>query len=303
MKCPKCSYISYDMPERCRNCGYDFPLASETAPVDLDLRSDRDAGPAPDFALSPERELPLFGEAPDAPLVTPSGTPRSPLAVRRSPTDPSRQRPVPKRDRRAGPTRTPPPPVIVTPAPPLRADATPLLATAATIVEPAREPDPVTGEPVALPDVEAAEPSAPASLAVGDAAPPLRRFAAAVLDVLIIALIDLAVLRLTLAVIGAPWSRVTSLRWLPLCMFFALLNGGYLVAFTVASGQTIGKMVTGVRVVGETSLRVPVAQAVVRASVLALAVAPFGLGYVPALVTRSARGIHDRLSNTRVIRA
>lgn len=210
---------------------------------------------------------------------------------------------MPKRDRRAGPTRTPAAPVIVTPAPPLRADPTPLLATAATIVEPAREPEPVAGERVMQPDAEAPEPSASASLAVGDAAPPLRRLAAAALDVLIIALIDLAVLRLTLAVIGAPWSRVTSLRWLPLCLFFTLLNGGYLVAFTVASGQTIGKMLTGVRVVGETSLRVPVAQAVVRASVLALAVAPFGLGYLPALVTRSARGIHDRLSNTRVIRA
>jgi hypothetical protein len=49
-------------------------------------------------------------------------------------------------------------------------------------------------------------------------APPLRRLAAAGLDVLIIALIDLAGLRLTLAVLGAPWSRVTPLRWLPLCV-------------------------------------------------------------------------------------
>ncbi len=96
---------------------------------------------------------------------------------------------------------------------------------------------------------------------------------------------------------------VLALRWLPLSLFFIMLNGGYLVAFTVASGQTIGKMLTGVRVVAETSLRVPVSQAVVRAAVLVLAVAPFGLGYLPALVTRSARGIHDRLSNTRVIRA
>ena len=128
MKCPKCSYISYDMPDRCRNCGYDFPLASATATADLVLRDDQDAGPAPDFMLAPEHELPLFGGDRDAPLVEPSATPRTPLSVRRSPTDASRQRPVPKRDRRAPASRTPAPPVIVTPAAPvLRHDPSPLL--------------------------------------------------------------------------------------------------------------------------------------------------------------------------------
>ena len=28
MRCPKCSYLSYDDVERCRNCGYDFSLAT-----------------------------------------------------------------------------------------------------------------------------------------------------------------------------------------------------------------------------------------------------------------------------------
>ena len=28
MRCPKCSYLSYDDVERCRNCGYDFALAT-----------------------------------------------------------------------------------------------------------------------------------------------------------------------------------------------------------------------------------------------------------------------------------
>jgi uncharacterized RDD family membrane protein YckC len=307
MKCPKCSYISYDMPERCRNCGYDFPLAPDPAAVDLDLRTDRDAGPAPDFALSPrpERDLPLFSGPSDGPLVTPSATPRTPLSVRRSPTDPSRQRQVPKRDRRAGVSRTPAAPVIVTPAAvPGRNDPAPLLATAAVAARDAAVDDPADDAPALTGfDEEVPAAAAPTPMAVGDAAPPLRRLAAAAIDVAVIVAIDVAVIRLTLAVLGASWSYVPSLRWLPLSMFFALLNGGYLVAFTVASGQTIGKMLTGVRVVGETSLGVPVAQAVVRAVVLALAVAPLGLGYLPVLVTRSARGIHDRLSNTRVIRA
>lgn len=304
MKCPKCSYISYDMPDRCRNCGYDFPLASSTASADLVLRDDQDAGPAPDLVLAPERGLPLFGGDSDIPLVLPSSTPRTPLSVRRSPNDASRQRPVAKRDRRGPATRTPAPPVIVTPAVPvLRHDVPPLLAAVATspAVDTGAVPVPST-IPHASPHEDAAE-ARPSRIAVGDAAPFSRRIGAALIDFVLIAGIDLAVVRLTLAVLGASWSGALSLRWLPLGLFFLLLNGGYLVAFTVASGQTIGKMLTGVRVVTETSLRVPVSQAVVRAAVLALAVAPFGLGYLPALLTRSARGIHDRLSNTRVIRA
>ena len=31
MRCPKCSYLSYDDVERCRNCGYDFALATHAA--------------------------------------------------------------------------------------------------------------------------------------------------------------------------------------------------------------------------------------------------------------------------------
>ena len=41
-------------------------------------------------------------------------------------------------------------------------------------------------------------------------------------------------------------------------MFLSLLNGGYLVVFTVAGGQTLGKMAAGIRVVGVEHVRVPV---------------------------------------------
>jgi len=310
MKCPKCSYISYDMPERCRNCGYDFPRAEPSAEVDLPLRDAGDTDPAPDFPLTNGKgpELPLFGDGPDAPLVNPSATPRTPLAVRRSATDPSRQRPAPRRERRTGPLRAPAPPVIVTPAPPTRGESAPLLAmpTQPVVVRSSAhttDGDPYEGAGAADTDTPDVAVESPPPMAVGDAAPALRRLAAAVVDLLIIVAIDLAVVRLTLGVLGQPWGRALSLRWLPLSLFFLLLNGGYIVSFTVASGQTIGKMLAGVRVVGGSSLGVPVAQAVVRAAVLALAVAPLGLGYLPALLTRDGRGIHDRLANTRVIRA
>ena len=30
MRCPKCSYITFDSGERCRNCGYEFSFTMAT---------------------------------------------------------------------------------------------------------------------------------------------------------------------------------------------------------------------------------------------------------------------------------
>jgi uncharacterized RDD family membrane protein YckC len=70
MKCPKCSYLSFEAGERCRNCGYDFSMST---PVQDD----------------PAGDLPLFD---DAPLVSVPASPRPPLSVRRTTQDPARLR-------------------------------------------------------------------------------------------------------------------------------------------------------------------------------------------------------------------
>ena len=45
MKCPTCGYIGFETTDRCRNCGYEFALAT-TAPAapDLAIKSGGDAG-------------------------------------------------------------------------------------------------------------------------------------------------------------------------------------------------------------------------------------------------------------------
>ena len=129
MKCPKCGYLGFEPVDRCRNCGYDFGLASssESDVLELPLR-DRDqtrqssedlafldvsmapepsaVDPilptslthAPDAAFPSETagELPLFGEPlpDDVPLITRPSPPRPPLAVRRSTPDLPRLRTV-----------------------------------------------------------------------------------------------------------------------------------------------------------------------------------------------------------------
>src|SRR5215467_9802221 len=102
MKCPKCQYISFDSGDRCRNCGYDFSLALDLPPPDLSIHDELEPiGPFTDIPLrekAPDTgSLPLFRRDtrdPDAPLVTPSATPRAPLSVRRgAPTTAPRPRP------------------------------------------------------------------------------------------------------------------------------------------------------------------------------------------------------------------
>src|SRR5579884_2152395 len=39
MKCPKCGYLGFDHVDRCRNCGYDFSLATDVPEAELPLRS------------------------------------------------------------------------------------------------------------------------------------------------------------------------------------------------------------------------------------------------------------------------
>jgi uncharacterized RDD family membrane protein YckC len=94
----------------------------------------------------------------------------------------------------------------------------------------------------------------------------------------------------------------------PLGTFLLLLAGGYIISFTVAGGQTIGKMATGVRVVpiaerDPGTARVTLGSAVLRAVGCLVSILTGGLGYVPALVSHDHRALHDRLADTRVVRA
>jgi uncharacterized RDD family membrane protein YckC len=300
MRCPKCRYISFDSSERCRNCGYDFSLAVDVRDAEFALQEETE-GPLEDFNLShldepkeqepgtpapraggpatetpPARpatgtaglELPLFnaGAHDDRPLVTPSPTPRPPLAVRRAtPT-------VPRlRERPAGE------------APRLHWDAE------AESARPAPEPPEPTG-PVELPSAAAGH----------------RRFLAAIVDLAVVGGIDLAVLYFTVKLAGLAWSELGLLPWAPFVVFLLLLNEGYLIAFTAAVGQTIGKMALGVRVTSNDypgELRPSLQQALVRGAAMLVSVLPLGLGFLPALLADDRRALHDRVAGTRVVSA
>lgn len=278
MRCPKCHYISFEAGDRCRNCGYDFSLTAETVTTDLPIASSKPEGPLADFALEarpvPPRapdtasDLPLFSRAPgDRPNVPPPAPPRPPLAVRRS---------APVRER----TRIP--------------------DTATLELEFAGSSTRRRSGLMLSEETERSADSTTATL--------LPRMAAGLIDAVLLASIDVAVVYLTLRVCGLTASDLRALPPVPLGAFLLLLAGGYLISFTVASGQTIGKMALGIRVVpiperDAGNARVTFGSAVLRAAACLISILTAGLGYIPALFSQDRRALHDRLADTRVVRA
>ena len=288
MKCPKCQYISFDSGARCRNCGYDFSLVADAADhaaaadVDLPIQNGTEAlGPLADFSLHETPNLPLFTadpRHPDAPLVAPGAAPRPPLAVRRA--APAPPRPKPRRDAPAA-------------APRLALDTAEI-----PIVPPSR--------PAAEPHAEDAAPSAPASsLSIAGIG---ARLAGGVFDLLLLGAIDVGIVYFTLRICDLTFAQTLTLPLAPLISFLVLLNGGYLAAFVAASGQTIGKMAAGTRVVSadpgaSVQERVSFEQALLRAAASVVSALPLGLGFLPALFGGERRALHDRLADTRVVKA
>jgi len=320
MRCPKCQYLNFDNGERCRNCGYEFSLAVAPEPLDLAIQDGSEPiGPLADLALNAQPvversqppgplapdtgslELPLFNPrgVADRPLVTPAA-PRPPLSVRRGAPPP----PKPKPGSNSRGAR----PVIDEPR--LALDT----AEMPVVDEPDRggiEADPESREPANEPSrtaprlnrsraPERTDPEAPAPVAA--------RVFAGVIDLAIVGGIDAAVLYLTLRVLEMHIAEARALPLVPFIAFLLLLNGSYFAAFVAASGQTIGKMAAGIRVVpgdpvAHSGDRVPVGAAIVRAAAYVVSILPAGLGFLPGVMGKDHRALHDRLADTRVVKA
>lgn len=292
MKCPKCAYLGFDTGDRCRNCGYDFSLMA-APPADavgeLPLRTDTESGQAaaasladatlgfepavPPTSFRGEPALPLFGRSAtgeDEPLIKVPAQPRRPLSVRRTPETP-RSRPAPKAvtSRREGPE---------------------LDFADAPAAPPSRPPSPV---PVGR------EPS-PATVAPETSGAGLRVLAA-VVDHAILLTIDVTVVYLSLRVVSLTMDEWAALPMLPMLVFLGLVKLAYFTAFTYVGGQTIGKMATGIRVVGEDYRALDAPHALHRALAGAVSFLTLGAGFIPAVLGPDRRALHDRLAHTRVV--
>ncbi len=299
MKCPKCGYIGFEEADRCRNCSYEFALADVQPPApELRMRAaDDGGGPLADLALGERDEdvdlrgrvpsarrrldldrvigaephtpdLPLFGGSDRAaddlpPLVSAPAAPRRPLAVRRQTPQATRVR-RPQHDRREdGSTLELPLPRYV------------------------------------LPDRLS---HAAVDVAGRTLADPVRRVLAALIDVVLLGGVHAVTMYFTLRLCGLTAQDWRVLPLLPMLAFFLIVDGGYLVAFTTAGGQTIGKMALGLKVVCEGSDGVSVGIAAGRALGAITSTLCLGAGLIPALIHEDRRAVHDRLAGTVVVR-
>jgi uncharacterized RDD family membrane protein YckC len=135
----------------------------------------------------------------------------------------------------------------------------------------------------------------------GEPATAAHRLLAAVLDLTLLAGLDLLVLYFTLRICGLTVDQLGLLPVVPLVGFFVVLNGGYLAAFT-AGGQTIGKMALGIRIVGAEE-PLSAGRAILRTLFWIVAAVPAGLGFLSIFINADHRGLHDRFARTRVILA
>lgn len=315
MKCPKCGYLGFETSDRCRNCGYDFSLALDPGvPPELPLYDADGAGaPLSDLELAPSSAART--ETPSLDLDRVIGEPPAPPEPSRLPTARSTPARPPRRSPEAlplfGPGVSPDDePVIPPPPPPLSVRRTTRdIPRPRTRVTPRPSPearhDAVPRPAVApvAPVTHGAAQDHPQRSPESQPAPHAARIAAAAVDVVLLTAIDIAVLYFTLAIAGLSLDDAAQLPVVPLAGFFAVLAGGYLVAFVGASGQTVGKMLTGIKVIGDDGRRVDMAGAVLRALGCGVSLATAGLGYLLAFVTADGRALHDRISGTRVVSA
>jgi uncharacterized RDD family membrane protein YckC len=264
------------------------PPAAKTAasrPAPPPQAAGRAASPPP-----PTTELPLFvtrsTTTPDAetaeeesePLVAVPAEPRPPLAVRRPAADTGARRPSPAaHPRKLGP---------------LDRD---LLEDLQRIEKEERR--------------AAAATHTGAPLGTRESLPgALSRATAAAIDAALIGGLSAAVLGVTMRWLDLPIDQIRILPIVPTAAFLLIVGLGYLLVFTAAGGQTIGKMAVGIRVVGtreagdELEGMLSVRQAVVREVLTIPSVLAFGAGFLPGLFGEQ-RAIHDRLAHTRVVRA
>jgi uncharacterized RDD family membrane protein YckC len=317
MKCPKCGYLGFEHVERCRNCGYEFFLSEAAAPLpDLAIRHDSPAfTPLDDLTLSepsPRAGRGRFLDEVDADLDRIIGAPAAPAAPPRPPApasavgEPSLFGPPLTGDvpliTKASPPRTPLAVRRATPdTPRLRAES----VRTASLDLPLDLDLPDTGGRLALspPERVSIEPAARLDPQQADAAGVFARMAAAAIDAIILAVVDIVVVYFTLQICGVGLADLSVVPKVPLLAFLLVQNGGYLVVFT-AGGQTLGKMAAGIKVVpAEPDDALDLGRAFLRTLVWLVLAVPAGLGFLSAIFSRDHRGLHDRFAGTRVVRA
>jgi uncharacterized RDD family membrane protein YckC len=80
------------------------------------------------------------------------------------------------------------------------------------------------------------------------------------------------------------------------------MGASYFLFFWSLSGQTLGKLLTGSRVVDRRGGALGFGRAAMRLAAAVVAALPLGAGFIGLWTDREHRGWHDRIAGTKVIR-
>ena len=142
-----------------------------------------------------------------------------------------------------------------------------------------------------------------------------RRFAASVVDGVVLLVLALAVTAVTALILGAPMPTTKELGpdllvagvldRNPMAVgaigLFAGLTVLYQLYFASMAGQTIGMRLLGIRLISGRGRAPGPVRGLVRVVAMAISVLPGGLGWLWAIFDREHRALHDHLAGTYVI--
>ena len=179
----------------------------------------------------------------------------------------------------------------------------------------AREPEPETADPrtdryVRLPEpVDFEMPLAPpqleetrgAVLAFGMASG-VERVISGAIDLIFVGLIQLTLFYLTTHLVAQRVGALPGSALVAMGLVGAVMAAGYFLFFWSLSGQTLGKLLTGSRVVDRRGGALGFGRAALRLVATLVAALPLGAGFIGLWTDPERRGWHDRLAGTKVIR-
>ena len=136
-------------------------------------------------------------------------------------------------------------------------------------------------------------------------ASPGERVLSGLIDMTFVSLIQLTLFYLTTHLVAQRLGALPTSALVAMGLVGSVLGAGYFLFFWSLSGQTLGKLLTGGRVVdgrGGGGGALGASRAALRLVGAVLSAVPLGAGFLGLWTDTERRGWHDRLAGTKVVR-
>lgn len=130
----------------------------------------------------------------------------------------------------------------------------------------------------------------------------VERVISGAIDLVFVALIQLTLFYLTTHLVAQRVGALPSSALVAMGLVGAVMAAGYFLFFWSLSGQTLGKLLTGSRVVDRRGGALGFGRAALRLVATLVAALPLGAGFIGLWTDPHRRGWHDRIAGTKVIR-